>query len=169
MSFLAERYGPELIRQVVAEPRNGRDGIDDAFSELSLADDFVGVWQRWMVANYAVDDDALAYEALKGRRAMTFAIQALPLAPVRGEVGGRWGTANIVFRTPGNIHIDFDGEEVSRFSVWSYAMRGGRGDLEEVPLDGENRGQVTATGIDSLTLVVGRTPHLFSSACPSRN
>ena len=157
MSFMAERYGAELMRQVVAEPRNGRDGIDAAFSKLSLEDDFLSAWQRWVVANYAVDDEALAYKALKGRRAMAFTIEMLPLGPTMGAVGDRWGSANILFRTPGNIHIDFAGEEASRFSVWSYAMRGGRGDLKQVTLDGDNRGEVMATGVDSLTLIVGRT------------
>jgi|AP95_1055475.scaffolds.fasta_scaffold07662_2 hypothetical protein len=157
MSFLAERYGLDLVRQVVSEPRNGRDGIDAAFARLSLDGGFVEAWQRWVVANYAVDNEVLAYAALRGHRATAFVIGTLPLPPVNAEVASRWGTTYIVFRTPGNIQIDFDGEEVSRFSVWSYAMRAGGGELEQVKLDGENRGVVTATDIDSLVLVVGRT------------
>ena len=35
-SFLAERYGPGLIRQIVAEPRNSILGIDDAFKKPKL-------------------------------------------------------------------------------------------------------------------------------------
>ena len=157
MSFLAERYGSDLIRQVVAEPRNGRHGIDSAFSRLSLGEDFAGAWQEWVVANYAVGDEAFAYAALSGRRVMTFPIARLPLAPIGGQVGFRWGTANVLFRTPGAVHIDIDGDDATRFRWLSYAMRRGLGTLEEIHLDELSRGQVTATDIDSLTLIVGRT------------
>ena len=66
------------------------------------------------------------------------------------------GTVNVLFRTPGDLAIDFEGEEGAGFLAWTYAMSPGASRLEEVSLTG-NRGQAQAAGIDSLVLIVGGT------------
>jgi hypothetical protein len=45
MSFLAERFGQSLIRNLVAQQRNGRFGVDDAFEAVGLAEDFDSAWE----------------------------------------------------------------------------------------------------------------------------
>jgi len=157
ISFLAERHGAELIRQVVAEPRNGTFGIDEAFRKMGWVQDFDGAWARWIVANYAADDDLYGYAALKGRRVMVFPAPAPPFDAIEGNVSRQWGTTNIIFRQPGSIAVEFSGEEVGRYSVWGYAMRGETGEVVAMELDAANRGEIEVAEVDSLAVIVGRT------------
>ena len=153
-SFLAERYGPELIGQIVAEQRNDRFGIDAVLNEIGR--DFEGVWAEWIAANFAAGDRAVSYEALQGRRAHFFSFDRLPPSPVEANVLEQWGAVNVLFRTPGDIRVEFDGNIDSRFSVWGYAMRDGIGQLLALELDDDNNGLVEAAAVDSLALIVGR-------------
>ena len=150
-SFLAERYGPGLIRQIVAEPRNGILGIDDAFKSQNWVEDYAGAWRLWIAANYAA-----GYEALRGRRAAAIAAPEVPFAALAGEVGGRWGAANVVIRSEGDIAVDFVGAAEGHYAVWMYAMRGQRGELIAMELSADNTGQVQVTDADSATVIVGR-------------
>lgn len=156
-SFLAERYGVELIRQIVSEPRNGMFGIDEAFKKEGQVQNFSGAWAQWIVANYASDDDLHGYRALKGRRAVTFPSPELPFEGIGGVVNREWGAVNITFRSPGNIAVEFAGEEVGRYSVRGYAMREETGEVVEMELDEGNRGRIEVPGVDSLVVIVGRT------------
>jgi len=156
MSFLAERYGHELIREFVAQPRNGTDGLDAAMAARQETDRFVDAWQMWTVGNYAFEDDRYAYRGLGTRRVTTFDVES-DMLPLQSEgYSGRWGTANILFRTPGDLLIDFDGDDVGLYSVWTYAMRPTGGTLRPFTLDAAKRGVVQLTGIDSVVLIVGR-------------
>ena len=156
-SFLAERYGGQFIRSLVAEPRNGRFGIDAAFDTNDIEQDFGGAWANWVVGNFASDDGDFSYSALAGRRIQTHSVDQLPLDQRQFRVAGQWGTTNILFRIAGNFSIDFDGDDTGRFRVWSYAMRGDAASLQELDLDDEMRGTVSATQVDSIALIVGRT------------
>ena len=158
MSFLAERYGHELVREFVAQPRNGTDGLDAAMAARQETDRFVDAWQMWTVGNYAFEDDRYAYRGLGTRRVTTFDVESdmLPLQSLSGSISGRWGTANILFRTPGDLLIDFDGDDVGLYAVWTYAMRPTGGTLRPFTLDAGKRGVVQLTGIDSVVLIVGR-------------
>ena len=157
-SFLAERYGGQFIRSLVAEPRNGRFGIDAAFDANDIEQDFGDAWANWVVGNYASDDGEFSYSALDGRRVQTHRVDRLPLERRQFSVAGQWGTTNILFRTAGSFSIDFDGDDTGRFRVWSYGMRGGdAASLQELDLDDEMRGAVSVAEVDSLALIVGRT------------
>jgi hypothetical protein len=156
-SYLAERYGPDLIRAVVAETRNGVAGVDRALAQAGSPDRFVDAWAGWIAGNYASSDAALRYAATAGRRVTTFSYETLPLEGLTGNVTGAWGTLNLLFRTPGSLAIDFDGDDGTGFRLWTYAMSGGAGQLAELALSGDNRGHAQAAPIDSLLLIVGRT------------
>jgi len=157
MSFLAERYGSGLIGALVAQPRNGTAGLDAAFAARNLPDRFQDAWQQWIVGNYASNDVRHAYEALDGRRVATFDVESLPLQDAVVAISGRLGTASILFRTPGDLIIDFDGDDAGRYRVWTYAMGSTGADLRQVSLDAGNRGVAQLTGIDSAVVIVGRT------------
>lgn len=150
-SFLAERYGPGLIRQIVAEPRNGILGIDDAFKSQNWVEDYAGAWRLWIAANYAV-----GYEALRGRRAAAIAAPQVPFAELAGEVGSQWGAANVVIRAEGDVAVDFVGAPEGRYAVWVYARRGQRGELIAMELSAANAGQVQVADVDSAAVIVGR-------------
>ena len=155
-AYLAERHGPDLIRALVAEPADGIAGVDRALERVGAEDRFVDAWSGWVAANYASTDARLAYGALGGRRVRTFDFDTLPQERLPFSLTGAWGTVNVLFRTPGNLALDFEGEEGAGFLAWTYAMSPGDSRLEEVRLTG-NRGQAQAAGIDSLVLIVGGT------------
>jgi hypothetical protein len=160
MAFLAERYGGDYIRRLVSEQRNGIFGIEAAFTSAGLEQNFSGAWGEWSVGNMVAADPFYGYDALQGRRVQNIPVERLPLEPAEGVVGSQWGTFNILFRTPGNIAVDFSGDESGQFRVWSYAMRGGQGVLEKMPLDALNQGRAEVAGVDSLALIIGLTSPL---------
>lgn len=155
-AFLAERYRGDLIRAVVAAPENGIDGIDAAFAGLGLDGDFGEAWSGWVLGNYAAEGDEFSYGALRGRRALWYPIDSLPLENRSGSVDNQWGTIAILLRTPGSLQVEFAGKE-GRHRVWAWSMRAGGSEPGEVELDVSNRGSATETEIDSMALVIGRT------------
>ncbi|MYK41431.1 MAG: T9SS type A sorting domain-containing protein [Gemmatimonadetes bacterium] len=150
-SFLAERYGPGLIRQIVAEPRNGILGIDDAFKNQNWVEDYAGAWRLWIAANYVG-----GYEALRGRRAAAVSAPDVPFAELAGEVDSQWGAANVVIRSAGDIAVDFAGAAEGDYAAWVYAMRDQRGELIAMELGADNTGQVQVADVDSAAVIVGR-------------
>ena len=156
-AYLAERHGPDLIRALVSEPANGIAGVDGALEGIGSGDRFVDAWSGWVAANYASDDPRLAYGALGGRRVRTLDYDSLPQERLPFALTDAWGTVNVLFRTPGDLAIDFEGQEGAGFLAWTYAMSPGASRLEEVSLIGGDRGQAQAAGIDSLVLIVGST------------
>lgn len=156
-SFLRERYGPELIRAVVAEGRNGTFGIDEAFKDIGAVENFVGAWRLWIAGNYASDDTYYGYSALGGRRVRSFSIGEVPFGPAEGGVGQQWGTINFSLQTPGNVEFEFRGAQEGRYAVWGYGMRGSTGEMVAVELDDNNAGSAQWAGVDSVGIVVGRT------------
>ena len=156
-AFLAERYGDALIRSVVAEPENGIDGIDAAFSGLGLDGDFEEAWARWTLGNYAGRGHAFSYGALRGRRALWYPVARLPQENLGGSVEDQWGSIAILLRTPGFVEVEFAGEEAGGHRVWASSMRAGGSELRELELDASNRGSAVAMEIDSMALIIGRT------------
>ena len=156
-AYLAERYGPDLIRALVAEPENGIAGVDEALDSVGSTDLFEDVWSGWVAANYASDDPRLAYRALGGRRVRTIDYDTPPRERVAFALADAWSTVNILFRTPGSLAIDFDGEDGAGLLAWTYAMAPGVSRLKGVRLSEANRGHAAASGIDSLVLIVAAT------------
>ncbi|MGY8824809.1 MAG: FlgD immunoglobulin-like domain containing protein [Candidatus Latescibacterota bacterium] len=156
-SFLHERYGPEMIRTLVAERRNGIFGVDEAFKEMGLVQNYAGAWGLWVAGNYAADDSFYGYRALRGRRVQSFPITDLPLEPTEGQVSQQWGTTNLVLSASGNIQVEFAGVADGRYIVWGYAMRGATGEMVAMELDEFNAGSLQMADVDSAALVVGRT------------
>ncbi|HCV24923.1 MAG: hypothetical protein CME13_18395 [Gemmatimonadetes bacterium] len=155
-SFLAERYGRPLISALVAEVRNGTAGVDAALEKIGSADDFEDTWASWVLANTTGGDLGNGYVALNGRRVNPFVVESLPLSDTPG-FAAQWGTSTILFRTPGNLTVDFEGDPAGRYRVWSYSQRDGGSSLAEVELDAANQGRSLSAAIDSVVLVVGRT------------
>jgi hypothetical protein len=166
-AFLAERFGPELISALVAEPRNGTFGVDEALRTAGRVDSFDSVWGDWIVANYASDDDVNGYAALGGRRIRTYAAPPLPFDSIEGVVNRRWGTTAVMVRpqttAPGNVSATFEGEDSGRYSVFGYAMRGATGELVPMELDGGSAGTLDVAEVDSLVVIIGRTSPLGRS------
>ena len=156
-SFLAEKYGPEFIRRLVAESRNGIFGINDALSSSGFEEDFTSVWNQWIVANFAGNDKIYGYAAVQGRRPYTFRAPSLPFEGIKGAVGDQWGAINIIFRLSGSLSVGFLGEQSGAYRVWLYALSAGASRLTELELDEENQGERVVVDVDSLVVIVGRT------------
>ncbi len=156
-SFLRARYGPDLIRALVAEGRNGTFGIDEAFKTVGAVENFAGAWALWIAANYASDDADYGYEALRDRRVRTYDFTEMPLSTKRGEVLNQWGALGVVLQSAGHIEVEFDGTEEGRYAVWGYGMRGSTGQMRALSLDESNAGKAQWPGVDSVAIVVGRT------------
>ncbi|MFA6110577.1 MAG: hypothetical protein WDA75_17580, partial [Candidatus Latescibacterota bacterium] len=91
-AFLAERFGPDFIRALTAEPRNGISGVDQTLASYGLTDTFRDTWEAWILGNCAGDDTALGYQALRGRRAAAYTAPALPFEEIGGAVNSPWGS-----------------------------------------------------------------------------
>ena len=155
LSYLAQRQGKDFIRQLVAQPGNGTFGVDETYKSQGLGGDFLEAWGGWVVGNYATADPRYGYAALKGRRARTTALRDLPIEEIEGQVSGRWGAQYVSFPVAGNIEIELG--TGGSFQAWVCAWQGGRSAVQEVGLDAEGRGTLAAEGVDSLTVIVGRT------------
>ena len=155
-SFLRERYGPEVIRALVSEKRNGTFGVDEAFKDIGAVESFLGAWRLWIAANYASDDAYYGYSALGQRRVRTYPIVELPFGPKQGDVVNQWGSISVALPMSGNIEVEFQGEEEGRYAVWGYGMRGQTGEMVNVMLDSTNGGRVQWARVDSVALIVGR-------------
>jgi hypothetical protein len=156
VTYLAQRYGQPLISQIVAEARNGIFGIEDALEHVGEVGEFEDAWTPWILANMTGGDAGFDYAALAGRRADSYEVESLPL-PLTSGFAEQWGAVSILFRTSGNLAIDFDGDSAGRYRVWSYAWRDGSGELLEVVLDDAHEGRALSSAADSVLLVVGRT------------
>lgn len=155
-SYLAQRYGRGFITRLVSQERNGIFGVEAALGEMGVTADFESTWADWALANVTGGELGFAYDALDSRRAATFAVSSLPLNGANGQAS-RWGTSNILFRTPGDVAIDFDGDDAGRYRVWSVQQRNGSAQLTEIELDGANQGRSLNAAVDSVIFIVGRT------------
>ena len=157
VAFLAERFGIELMADLVNERRNGTDGVDATL--VPFGQDFRATWADWIAANYASTDPLYGYKAIGERRATAIAVPPPPLPFERkgAAVDHQWGTTYVLFREAGSTEIEFFGDPNGRYVVQLFAMRGGSGDLESMVLDGGSRGRAHVANADSFVVIVGRT------------
>lgn len=122
VSYLNQRFGPELIRALVAHPANGMAGLDAVLQAAGLdltADD---VFADWVIANYADDPNALGANGLYG-------YQHLAQAPPRleatidnypAEIGPttvhNYATDYYLFEGEVDVMVDFSGATRTRLA-----------------------------------------------------
>ncbi len=114
MSYFLERFGEDLMRQVVALPDNGTTGFDIALSQAGRSEKFDDVFADWLVANY-LDSSAPTGEA----STWSYAGQSVgPVAlaadhgdyPVtQGTTVSQYGADYISFRGNGDLTLSFTG------------------------------------------------------------
>ncbi|GAB4529791.1 MAG: immune inhibitor A [Anaerolineae bacterium] len=66
MSYFLERFGEDLMRQVVAHPDNGADGFNAVLASQGESERFDDIFADWVIANY-LDDPSLG-EGIWGYR-----------------------------------------------------------------------------------------------------
>lgn len=153
MSFLAERYGSGLLADIVAEPRNGVDGIEAALALAESAPGFVDVWHDWLEANGGYGG---GYGALAGRRAKAIDVQELPIEGAQVGAPDKWGASYVAFHTPGSVEVEVLGDG-GRYRLSAILWNRGNSIILRPQSDTETSWVFTTGHVDSLALVVGKT------------
>jgi hypothetical protein len=52
MSYFLDRFGEDLTKAVVASPKNGSEGFDDALQKAGRSERFDDIFADWVIANY---------------------------------------------------------------------------------------------------------------------
>ena len=145
MAYFSQRFGPELIRALIAHPANGIRGFDDVMEAAGLEQDgrpltFDDIFADWVIANYVDDPNALGADGVYGYRNFT---QPAPLIdatftdadyPINHRTSvANYATDYILLKVTGDVAVDFNGNAHTRLADLSaysgqYAWWSNRGD-----------------------------------------
>ncbi len=112
MSYFLERFGEDMMRQVVANPANGADGFDAVLAATGQPYRFDDVFSDWLIANY-LDDPTLG-EGLWGYRDLSVGPVTLDARhkdyPVdRESTVKQYAADYVTFEGQGTLTIAFTG------------------------------------------------------------
>jgi len=144
MLYLHGRFGTDLIRELVAQPGNGIQGLDAVLSGHGLA--FEEVYGDWLVANYvegtrldagSVDPRYTYPDHQIGRLAVDQQHSRFPVQ--RESTVKQYGADYVELDAGGDLAIGFTGERVARLTpVDAYSGRyvwwSNRGDDSDITL-----------------------------------
>ena len=65
MSYFLGRFGEELTKAVVASPKNGVAGFDDALNTAGKTERFDDVFADWAIANYVESDECRHHRTIQ--------------------------------------------------------------------------------------------------------
>jgi hypothetical protein len=115
MSYFLDRFGEEMMREVVAHSANGADGFNAVLADRGGSYRFDDVFADWLVANYL--DDPTLDEGLWGYRDLSVDSIAVDAqhsdypAPGEGSVS-QYAADYIAFEEPpGDLTIEFSGAD----------------------------------------------------------
>jgi hypothetical protein len=123
IAYIAQRFGPEAISALVAEPANGLAGVEAALRGLGFDITADTLFADWVAANYAQAADALEQEGVYGYRGVeempVFAPAAThtqyPVAAQSAEVFN-YATDYLQLLGEGDIRFVFDGATTTRLA-----------------------------------------------------
>ncbi len=125
VSYLSQRFGPELVRALVAEPANGAAGVNVVLAESGYDLTFEDVFADWVVANYVDDVDTdvatgrYGYMALDpGRPDNDLKVQSLPLETITSTVSN-YAVDYVSLDLNGDVLVDFQGRTETRLAATS--------------------------------------------------
>ena len=119
MSYFLERFGEEIMREVVAEPENGIAGFNTVLARARQPYRFVDVFADWVIANY-LDDPAVGPGRWGYRHLDPQPVQleteynAYPVE-ISGQVG-QYATDYFKFAGVGDLTIEFEGVQHVRIA-----------------------------------------------------
>ncbi|MCL4826412.1 MAG: immune inhibitor A [Caldilinea sp.] len=115
VAYLAQRFGDEFLGVLVAEPRNGANGVDQALATMGIDATFDDLFADWVVANWADAPDALDGDGRFGYRRFDLAdagaaatITAAPVAETAAQVAN-YGTDYLTLDEVGDVIFHFRG------------------------------------------------------------
>ena len=124
MAYFAQRFGPEMVRALVAHPANGIQGFDAVLAAGNAGLDFEQLFADWVIANYLDDPLALGRDGVFGYRHFGLRTPRLhaehtryPVAPAAtaAEVNN-FGTHYILLSGDGAPRVSFQGGAVTRLA-----------------------------------------------------
>jgi immune inhibitor A len=112
MSYFLERFGEDMMRQVVANPANGADGFNAVLAATGQPYRFDDVFADWLIANY-LDDPTLG-EGLWGYRDLsvgpvTLDAQHKDYPADRDSTVKQYAADYVAFEGQGTLTIEFTG------------------------------------------------------------
>jgi immune inhibitor A len=112
MSYFLERFGEDMMRQVVANPANGADGFNAVLAATGQPYRFDDVFADWLIANY-LDDPTLG-EGLWGYRDLSVGPVTLDAQhkdyPVdRESTVKQYAADYVAFEGQGTLTVEFTG------------------------------------------------------------
>lgn len=111
-SYFLERFGEEMMREVVAEPENGIAGFNAALARARQPYRFVDVFADWVIANYlddpTIDQGVWGYRRLDPQPVKIEAEYRTYPVEINGQVG-QYATDYFKFVGDGDVTIEFEG------------------------------------------------------------
>ncbi|HHY55821.1 MAG TPA: hypothetical protein GYA08_10330 [Chloroflexi bacterium] len=116
VAYLAQRFGNEFLSRLVAEQRNGANGVDAVLAAMGYDLTFDDLFADWVVANWVDDPDALGMEGRYGYRALDLpdvraaaTYTTLPVAETAATVAN-YGTDYLALAGAGDAVFVFEGD-----------------------------------------------------------
>jgi hypothetical protein len=116
VAYLAQRFGDDFLRTLVAEQRNGAAGIDRALQAVGAPDTFDALFADWVVANWVDAPDALDGDGRYGYRridlseARSAAVHSQFPVDERASVVANYGADYLVLDGEGSVLFTFQGD-----------------------------------------------------------
>ncbi len=116
MRYFLDRFGEDVLKAVVANPRNGIPGFDDTLQTLNTGVSFDAVFADFLIANFVNEPESAA--GRWGYRTLTFSPPAIEMTerdfPVERESAVRQYAADyIAIETDAPLTLDFSGDAVA--------------------------------------------------------
>ncbi|MFN2168705.1 MAG: hypothetical protein ACK2U9_20925, partial [Anaerolineae bacterium] len=118
VSYLAQRFGPEFMADLVSHPANGLTGLEATLAERGLELTADEVFADWVVANYVDDPNALALDGVYGYHHLEQAPPRLEAEIERFPAAfettvNNYGTDYYAITGHGTVTIDFAGATIT--------------------------------------------------------
>jgi immune inhibitor A len=140
VKYLHQRFGPDLLRTVVAQPADGVAGLQQAFALHGITQEFDALFADWVVANYANQPDALGQEGLYGYDEVHFGKPRTTLLDAtRQATVNNYATDYFRVQGEGDVTIHFTGQTTTHLGTPSpysghYAWWSNQGDRSDSQL-----------------------------------
>jgi len=131
IAYLAQRFGDRFLSRLVAEPRNGINGVNAVLATVSDNLTFDDLFADWVVANWVDDPDALDRDGRYGYRALDLpdAHAAATHTTLPGDetlaTVANYGADYLVLKGEGDFVFQFAGDTAARLAPIT-APDGGR-------------------------------------------
>jgi hypothetical protein len=114
VAYFADRFGPDAVRELVADPANGLDAVDIALRRLDPGTNVNKFFGEWAVANFLRDpnvepgiyDYAGSAELFSPGMAQEY--DSYPVSPTTFDVH-QFGVDYISLQGPANLQVRFEG------------------------------------------------------------